>query len=144
MVMKKKKSGTSDRNGGTFAAIVHSGIADLRKEFRASNKKLAKVLLDEIADVRHELKEDIHALDEKVGKIDTKVNQLDTKVGQLDVKVGQLDTKVNQLDTKANTLSTQMHLLRSELHQNHISFIENQTAMDKRVRVLEGAVGRGA
>ncbi len=85
-----------------------------------SNRKIVKIILDEIADVRRELKEDIHALDEKVGK---------------------LDTKVNQLDTKVNQLAAEMRHMRSDFHRNQVSFIENQTDMDKRVCVLEVKVG---
>ena len=62
-----------------------------------TNKELLKVLLDEIAAVRRELKEDIVVLDKKITRVS--------------VDLG--------------TVSSDLKGLRIQAHQNHTSFITN-------------------
>ncbi|MBI1812731.1 hypothetical protein HY285_03430 [Candidatus Peregrinibacteria bacterium] len=75
-----------------------------------TNKDLLRVLLQEMADVRYELKQDIAALDQKLtGKIDNIDQKLSGKIDNLTLKTD----------------------------QNQIAFMKNLDDIDARVRVLE-------
>mgnify|MGYP005665690681 CR=1 FL=1 len=74
-----------------------------------TNKEMLTILMQEIADVRHELKNDIAKLDARIGSLNTRVE----------------------------SISTEVKGLRTELHQNQSTFINAQEDLDKRVSTLE-------
>lgn len=87
-----------------------------------SSQEMFRMIMQEIADTNHELsgkidglKEDITSLDRKLGK------------------------RIDGLDEKVNKVASELHTLRLEVHQNQSTFIANQAAMEKRVKVLEMA-----
>ena len=80
-----------------------------------SNKKMLDILLQEIADVRYELKNDIRNLDLKLSK------------------------RMDGLDGKIDVLSSEIATLKIEVHQNQTTFIHNHQELEKRVSVLEAA-----
>ncbi|MBI2635819.1 hypothetical protein HYW84_00635 [Candidatus Peregrinibacteria bacterium] len=80
-----------------------------------TNKELLKTLLDEIASVRKELKEDISTLDER------------------------LNDRIDGVSLQLNKFTSELKGLRFQLHQNHTSFITNQEELGKRVSALEAA-----
>ena len=87
-----------------------------------SNREILRIMMQEIADVRKELKEDIGALDLK---FDRKIDALSA------------DFKVLKSDFK--TLRSDFYTLKLEVHQNQSTFILNHTDLEKRVMVLETA-----
>ena len=90
-----------------------NGFTDL------TNKDLLRILMQEIADVRLELKNDIQGVDQKVDQLAQKVNQLDKKIDQVDKNVRNLTVKVDQ---------------------NHLSFMTNIEDVSERVSTLETTV----
>lgn len=89
------------------------GVPDL------SNRKLLEVLMQEIVDVRRELKQDI-ADSRSESKRD----------------IASMDQKFSG---KFDALSSSLHLLKLELHQNQSTFILNHADLEQRVTVLEAA-----
>ncbi|MFH0770153.1 MAG: hypothetical protein V1926_02130 [Candidatus Peregrinibacteria bacterium] len=87
------------------------GVIDL------SNKQLLKVLLDEIADVRRELKGDIADLDQKLTK--------------------RIDGVGHGLSKNIDALSSDFQALRIEVHMNQLTFMKNHEELEQRVVVLE-------
>ncbi|MFH1670727.1 MAG: hypothetical protein ABIA92_04030 [Patescibacteria group bacterium] len=85
-----------------------------------TNREILRIMLQEIADVRRELKEDIEGVRQEL-KVDIQSLQSDIKTIKSDVKNLQSDVKN----------------LRAEVHQNHTSFIHNQEDMEKRIVSLE-------
>lgn len=75
--------------------------------------------MQEIADVRLELKGDIAGL-----KMELKGD------------IANLDKK---LSGRIDSVASQLHTLRLEVHQNQSTFIHNHDALEKRVEVLEMA-----
>lgn len=95
VVKKKKKTGTSD----------------------LSNKDLLRILMQEIADVRHELKQDI---------------------GQLDMKLtGKIDSVHTSLKIDIQDVRKEVHASRAESHQNQVAFITNIQDHERRIVALE-------
>ncbi|MDD5040853.1 MAG: hypothetical protein PHX87_01740 [Candidatus Peribacteraceae bacterium] len=86
-----------------------NGIPDL------SNKQLLKVLLDEIAAVRGELRADISALDRK------------------------FTFRFDGLSAEFKTLKSDFQALRIEVHQNQLTLMNNREELEQRVEVLEAA-----
>lgn len=111
MTQQSGTNGNGDNGNG--------GLPDL------SNREMLKILLDEIADVRRELKEDIQHVDRKLG-------------GRMDG----LETEMGSLKTEMGSLRTEMSSLRMEVHQNQITFLKNHEEHGKRLAVLEGKAGQ--
>jgi hypothetical protein len=78
-----------------------------------SNSKMLKILLQEVADVRLELKQDI-------ASSHTELKQ----------HIVNLDQRMKMLDSKFD-------VLRLEVHQNQATFIQNHDSLERRVVVLE-------
>lgn len=75
--------------------------------------------MQEIVDIRRELKEDILGLDQKLYR---KIEDVDKK-----------------LEKRMDALSADFQVLRMEVHQNQATFITNHDALERRVAVLETA-----
>ncbi len=95
--------------------MIHSDDNDSFYK-KLTTKKLLQMLMQEIVDVRRELKEEISELGRKIDHVDRKVDRVDKKVGAVDRKVEELTLKVDQ---------------------NHITFMHNIDDLDIRVTVLE-------
>jgi len=80
-----------------------------------SNRKMLKILMQEIADVRRELKEDISGLGKRIDSVDQKLTK------------------------RIDTLSSDVQTLRLEVHQNQTAFMKNHDKLERRVAVLEAA-----
>ncbi|HVW66737.1 MAG TPA: hypothetical protein VHA78_03305 [Candidatus Peribacteraceae bacterium] len=80
---------------------------------RLTNEKMLHILLQEIADVRYELKTDIQNLDQR------------------------LSGRIDGLASDVTIIKTDLTSLRLEVHQNHLTFIKNHDDLEKRVTVLE-------
>jgi hypothetical protein len=52
---------------------------------------------------------------------------------------GKIDGVERNLGKRIDALASDVHTLRGEVHRNHSTFIANQTALEKRVKVLEMA-----
>ena len=85
------------------------GIGDI------SNRNMLQILMQEIADVRKELKEDIANLDHK------------------------LTQRIDVLSSDVQVLSSDVQTLRLEVHQNQTVFLKNHDQLERRVAVLEAA-----
>jgi archaellum component FlaC len=89
-----------------------------------SNRKLLQILMQEIADVRGELKEDSMR---QTGMIMQEI---------VDVR-SELKEDIGRLDTKIDGVSKDLHKLKHEINYNYVTFIKNHDDLDKRVTVLE-------
>ncbi len=78
-----------------------------------SNRDLLEILMQEIADVRNELKEDISGLR----------NELKTEIQSCNVNIKDVQKEVRSF--------------RMESHQNQVAFIKNIQDQDRRITVLE-------
>jgi len=76
-----------------------------------SKRDVVRILMQEIADMRRELKEDIAKC--------------------------ALKSDLDALKTGFNSLRTEFKSLRSEVHQNQLTFMHNHDALEQRVKVLE-------
>lgn len=81
--------------------------------------KMFHIVLQELVDTRAELKGDIADLR----------RELKEDIANLDKK----------LSGRIDSVASELHTLRIEVHQNQSTFISNQTALDKRVKILEMA-----
>ena len=82
-----------------------------------TNREILRVLLEEIALVRGELKGDIASIEERLsGRINGMEKGLNTKMDSLNRKIDNLNLKVDR---------------------NHLTFMHNFDEMDKRVLLLE-------
>lgn len=91
-----------------------------------TNERLAKILLQEIADVRLELKGDFHLLRGDVTSL------------RNDVSV--LKNDVSILKNGMSGLKRDFSVLRTEVHQNQISFITNHDDHEKRITRIEAKI----
>ena len=82
-----------------------------------TNEDVVRILMQEIADVRLELKADIGTL-----KLELKED-------------------IGILKKEVSTVKNDLGVLRIEVHQNHASFMKYQGVLDKRVTRLEAKVG---
>lgn len=80
-----------------------------------NNREFLRIVMQEFADTNRELS----------GKIDAVASDLK-------------DVKKELVDMKKE-LKSDIHTLRIEVHQNQSTFIANQAALEKRVKVLEMA-----
>ena len=80
---------------------------------KVTNAYLLKVLLQEIADVRFELKQDIVGLKQELG------------------------SRIERVEQKIDTLDQKFNVLNAKVDRNHEWCIRNIDGVDKRVRVLE-------
>ena len=91
-----------------------------------SNREILRIMMQEIVDVRNELKEEfssgLQTLDQKLsGKIDA------------------LSSDFKTLKSDFKTLRSDFYTLKLEVHQNQSTFIVNHADLEKRVMVLETA-----
>ena len=85
--------------------------------------EFAKILFEEIRDVRKELQEDMGAMELRLaGRMDRLEVRSDEIVGGMD------------------KLETEFKSLRIEVHQNQTTFIKNHEELEKRFDVLEKKV----
>lgn len=94
------------------------GLKDLSK----SNRLMVNILMQEIVDVRRELKEDIHALDVKLSN---KIDGVENRMGQVEKSLVQVEKNLSNLTLKVD--------------KNQTAFIRNIEDVDRRVSVLEMA-----
>lgn len=81
--------------------------------------KMFHIVLQELVDTRAELKGDIADL-------------------RTELKGDMADLRT-ELKGDIAQVKSELHTLRIEVHQNQSTFISNQTALDKRVKILEMA-----
>lgn len=91
----------------------------MAKRVRSSGKRkwtldrVVAVLMQEIADLRYEFKNDLSVLDQK----------LTTRIDKIDVRIDTMDRKLDTLNLKVD--------------RNHVAFMTNVREIDGRVAVLE-------
>lgn len=94
-------------NGGNGNGNGNGQLPDL------TNREILKILLDEIADVRLELKRDIEALSGRMDKLEAEMQEMKKELN------GKLDG------------------LRMEVHQNQIMFMKGHDDLEQRVVAAE-------
>lgn len=87
-----------------------------------TNRELLRVLMQEIVDTRNELKQEFKQ-----------------DIADVDKKLIGIGGRVDVLEKKIDKVTSELHTLRIEVHHNQSTFIANQTALEKRVKVLEMA-----
>lgn len=80
-------------------------------------KRMLGLLMQEIADVRKELKEEM-------AEVKQDIRHVDQRLGE-----------------RIDSLASEFRAFRIEVHQNQISFMSNHDHLEKRVTVLETKVG---
>jgi hypothetical protein len=80
-----------------------------------SNRELLAFVIQEFADTNREL------------------------TGKIEAVASDMKDMKKELKNDIASVKSELHTLRIEVHQNHSTFIANQTALEKRVKVLEMA-----
>ena len=104
--------GTQDMNGGNGNG---NGVFD-----DMTLKDAVKLLLEEIANVRKEILEELGGRMDKLGG-----------------RMGKLEGRMDKLDGRMDKLEVEFGSLRMEVHQNQVTFMKGHEALEKRVGMLE-------
>ncbi len=87
---------------------------------------MLKLILQEIADVRHELKDDMKQMK----------TELQNDMRKLDEK---LSSRINRVEDRMSSMESELRGLRTEVHQNQLMFMAHDQ-LERRVTVLETKV----
>ncbi len=103
---------------------------------KLSTQKMLHLILQEIADVYHNLHGDIQALDQK---LTTRIDGLERKFDGLEGRFDGLERRFDGLEQRFDGLERKFDALHLKVDRNHVAFITNQRDLDRRVTVLEEA-----
>lgn len=96
--------------------------------------EFAKILFEEIRDVRNELQENIGAMELRLaGRMDRLEVRSDEIVGRIDT----MEKGIGALPERMDKLGTDFQSLHMAVHQNQITFMNNHKELEKRFEVLE-------
>ncbi len=101
---------------------------------RMTPKRMLSILLQEIADVRLELKEDIAALG---GALGSRMGRLEGRMNGIEHRMDGIEHRMDGIEHRMDRFEGRMKGLAGQMNQNHLSFMTYLSDVDGRVKILE-------